>query len=135
MRYRVSNIPLWLDEDDALLTRRAAERLGISPEHLSEALVVRRSLDARKRGHPRWLVNLEVEVEGSIAGTGEDVAPVPAPEPAARPRASAGPAAAHRRRRPGRPLLRLGAAGARRPLGGARPREAGLARGGGTWPS
>jgi uncharacterized protein len=82
VRYRVSNIPLWLDEDDALLTRRAAERLGVSPEHLSEALVVRRSLDARKRGHPRWLVNLEVEVEGAIRGAGDGVAPVPAPEPA-----------------------------------------------------
>ena len=42
---------------------------------------MRRSLDARKRGHPRWLVNLELEVEGAIRGTPEGVTPVPAPEP------------------------------------------------------
>jgi uncharacterized FAD-dependent dehydrogenase len=82
MRYRISNIPLWLDEDESLLTRRAAERLGLSPEHLREALVVRRSLDARKKGHARWLVNVEATVEGEVRGTPADVAPVPAPEPA-----------------------------------------------------
>ena len=81
MRYRVSNIPQWLDEDEAALTRRAAERLGLSVEHLSEVRVVRRSLDARKRGHPRWLVNLEVEVEGTVLCAGSDVTPVSAPEP------------------------------------------------------
>ena len=82
MRYRVSNIPLWLDEDDALLVRRAAERLGVSRASLSDALVVRRSLDARKKGNPRWLVNLEVAVEGEVHGAPADVAPVSAPEPA-----------------------------------------------------
>ncbi len=81
MRYRVSNIPLWLDEDESLLLRRAAERLGVSSGHLSNALVVRRSLDARKRGHPRWLVNLEVELDGAPRGMTQDVTPVPAPEP------------------------------------------------------
>jgi hypothetical protein len=68
LRYRVSNIPLWLDEDESCLVRRAAERLGLSTEHLDEALVVRRSLDARKRGHPRWLINLEVSVAGDVPG-------------------------------------------------------------------
>jgi uncharacterized FAD-dependent dehydrogenase len=81
VRYRVSNLPLWLEEDEAILTRRAAERLGLSVEHLSHAMVVRRSLDARKRGHPRWLVNLEVEVDGDVGIEAEDVVPVPAPEP------------------------------------------------------
>jgi len=81
MRYRVANLPLWLDEDEELLVLRAAERLGLSPAHLSGALVVRRSLDARKKGHPRWLVNLEVEVDGEIAGSPEDVTRTPAPEP------------------------------------------------------
>ncbi|MFY3746613.1 NAD(P)/FAD-dependent oxidoreductase [Anaeromyxobacter sp. Red801] len=83
MRYRVSNIPLWLDEDEALLTRRAAERLGVSAAHLRDALVIRRSLDARKKGHARWLVNLEVTVEGEVRGAGADVTPAPAPEPPA----------------------------------------------------
>jgi uncharacterized FAD-dependent dehydrogenase len=80
LRYRVSNLPLWIDEDDGVLVARVAERLGVSREHLSELLVVRRSLDARKRGHPRWLVNVEVELEGALAGAPTDVAPVSPPE-------------------------------------------------------
>jgi uncharacterized protein len=80
VRYRISNIPLWLDEEDGLLLRRAAARLGLSTEHLREAVVVRRSLDARKKGHPRWLVNLEVTVEGEVVGVPPDVAPAPDPE-------------------------------------------------------
>jgi len=81
VRYRVSNLPLWLDEDGCLLVRRAAERLGVAPEHLSDVLEVRRSLDARKKGHPRWLVNVEVSLEGTVQGAPPDVTPVPAPEP------------------------------------------------------
>ena len=81
MRYRVQNIPLWLDEDDAMLARRAAERLGVQPASLCEVTVVRRSLDARKKGHPRWLVNLEVTLEGALPATPPDVAPAPAPAP------------------------------------------------------
>ncbi len=81
MRYRVSNIPLWLDEDEALLVRRAAERLGVGPDSVSDAAVLRRSLDARKKGHPRWLVNLEVTVEGEVRGSPADVSPAPAPDP------------------------------------------------------
>ena len=82
MRYRISNIPLWLDEDESLLTRRAAERRGLSPAHFRDALVVRRALDARKKGHARWLVNLEVSIEGELRGAPADVALVPAPESA-----------------------------------------------------
>ncbi len=80
MRYRVSNIPLWLDEEEALAVRRAAERLGLSPEHLRDVRVVRRSLDARKKGHLRWLLNLEVTLERPLA-TSADVTPVAPPEP------------------------------------------------------
>jgi len=82
MRYRVSNLLLWLDEDESVLVRRAAERLGLPADALRDARVVRRSLDARRRGHPRWLVNLEVEADGK-ARAGADVAPVPAPAPPA----------------------------------------------------
>src|SRR6266542_1070367 len=81
MRYRVSNVPLWLDEEEDRLVARGAERLGISVEHLSEVLVVRRSLDARKKGHARWLVNVEVTVAGEVRGTPADVAPVAPPDP------------------------------------------------------
>ncbi len=81
MRYRVQNLPLWLDEDEGLLVRRAAERLHVSTEHLRDPLVVRRSLDARKKRHARWLVNLEVTVDGAVAGAPPDVAVVPEPAP------------------------------------------------------
>jgi uncharacterized FAD-dependent dehydrogenase len=81
VRYRVNNLPIWLDEDDSALVGRAAERLGLDPAHVREALVVRRSLDARKKGHPRWLVNVEVTIDGELRGTLADVTPVPAPEP------------------------------------------------------
>jgi uncharacterized FAD-dependent dehydrogenase len=85
LRYRISNIPLWLDEDEALLVRRAAERLGLSQGGLRDLRVVRRSLDARKKGHPRWLVNVEVDVDGAVRGTLADVAVVrdPGPPPSA----------------------------------------------------
>jgi hypothetical protein len=73
MRYRVSNIPLWLDEDEAHIVSRAAERLGVEREHVSDALVVRRSLDARKKGHARWLLNVEVTVAGEVRGGTGDV--------------------------------------------------------------
>ncbi len=81
MRYRVSNIPLWLDEDDSSIVARAAEKLRMSHEHVSDLLVVRRSLDARKKGHARWLVNAEVTVPGEVREVGPDVAPVADPEP------------------------------------------------------
>jgi uncharacterized FAD-dependent dehydrogenase len=80
MRYRISNIPLWLDEDDAQILTRVAERLGLAPEHVSDLLVVRRSLDARKKGHARWLVNVEATIEGQV-GASQDVTPVAPPEP------------------------------------------------------
>jgi hypothetical protein len=81
LRYRVSNVPLRLEEEESLAVRRAAGRLGLSPEHLRDARVVRRSLDARKKGHPRWLLSLEVTIEGALATAPADVAPVAPPEP------------------------------------------------------
>ncbi len=85
MRYRVVNIPLWLDEDEALLARRAAERLGVDAGSLRDLVVVRRSLDARRTGHPRWLVTLEVDLEGALRGAPAEVSPLPPPEPAPAP--------------------------------------------------
>ncbi len=81
MRYRVLNIALWLDEEDQKLTQRAADRLRVSAASLKEVSVIRRSLDARKKGHPRWLVNVEVEVEGAVRPGLADVQLAPAPEP------------------------------------------------------
>ncbi len=98
MRYRVTDVPLWLDEDDAAAMRRAAERLGVEPSSLRDVAVVRRSLDARKKGHPRWLLNLEVGIEGEIPAPPAGVAPAPEPD-----------APAPRVRPPGVPPLVLGA--------------------------
>src|SRR5512134_1534744 len=81
MRYRVSNIPLWLDEEDERILERTAHRLGVSREHVSDVVVVRRSLDARKKGHPRWLLNVEATIEGMLAGSPSGVSEVAAPEP------------------------------------------------------
>lgn len=81
MRYRVSNIPLWLEEDDAVVARRAAERLGLPLGHVSDVLVIRRSLDARRKGHARWLVNVEVTVDGELRAPPPDVSPAPLPTP------------------------------------------------------
>jgi hypothetical protein len=81
LRYRVANIPLWLDEDESRLLARAAERLGLSPGEVRDPVVLRRSLDARKKGHARWLVNVEVEVEGAVRGAPEGVTTAPEPEP------------------------------------------------------
>ena len=81
MRLRVLNIPVWLDEPEAVLLRRAAEKLGVPPGALSGLAVIRRSLDARKKGHLRWLVNVEVEVAAPVAPGRADVSPAPDPEP------------------------------------------------------
>jgi hypothetical protein len=81
MRYRIPNIPLWLDEDESRIVALAAERLGIAPEHVKDLLVVRRSLDARKKGHPRWLLNVEATIESAPASLPTDVQPVAPPEP------------------------------------------------------
>src|SRR5512133_4148581 len=81
MRYRISNIPLWLDEDDSRLRARVAERLGLAPEHVSDLLVVRRSLDARKKGHTRWLLNVEATVAGELSALPPDATALAPPDP------------------------------------------------------
>ncbi len=69
MRYRIPNIPLWLDEPEERIRTRAAEALGISPGKLGELRVVRRSLDARKKGHIRHLLVVDVQLaEGARLG-------------------------------------------------------------------
>ncbi len=88
MRYRIQNLPQRLDEDDETLRRRAAERLSVAPAALRDVVVLRRSLDARKKGQPRWLVSLEVTLDGALPTPPSDVLPAPAP-PGPPPRARA----------------------------------------------
>lgn len=85
--YRVNNVGLWLDEPEELLGQRAAEKLGLRRGDLASVRVVRSVLDARKKGSPRYIYTLEVELaEGRTLGrVPPDVGEVPPlPEPPGR---------------------------------------------------
>jgi uncharacterized FAD-dependent dehydrogenase len=77
VRYRVPSIQLWLDEPPDTLATRVAERLGVRTEALKGVTVARRSLDARRKGHPRWMVDVEAEIDGSLHALPAGVEPVP----------------------------------------------------------
>jgi len=90
MRLRISKLSLWLDEDDVLLHQRAAEALGLDPRLVSAPKVVRRSLDCRKKGHPRFIHVVDVEVpDDARVSLGDDV--VLAPDDPPPPKASRRP--------------------------------------------
>lgn len=84
MRYRINNVGLWLDEPNEQLPAKAAQKLGLRPEDLGNVRVVRSVLDARKKGSPRFIHTLEVELrEGRrLEGLPADVFEVE-PEPPA----------------------------------------------------
>lgn len=67
MGYRIHNLGLWLDEPESLLRTRAAEKLGVGPDALAELRVVRSVLDARKKGSPRYIHSVEVELVPGVA--------------------------------------------------------------------
>jgi uncharacterized FAD-dependent dehydrogenase len=81
VRYRIPGIQLWLDEPPETLARRVSERLGVRPESLKQVSVSRRSLDARRKGHPRWVIDAEVEVEGALHSLPAGVDTISEPEP------------------------------------------------------
>ena len=81
MRYRIPGIHAWLDEPPDVVTRRVAEKLGLRPDDLPEVAIARRSLDARRKGHPRWVIDAEVEIPGGLPSLPPGVEPVPEPEP------------------------------------------------------
>jgi uncharacterized FAD-dependent dehydrogenase len=69
MGYRIHNLGLWLDEPESLLPSRAAEKLGVGAEDVATLRVVRSVLDARKKGSPRYIHSVEVElVPGKTPG-------------------------------------------------------------------
>jgi uncharacterized protein len=87
--WRVNNIGLWLDESSELLASRAAEKLGVTPADLASVRVVRSVLDARKKGSPRYIYTLEVELAGGrppkkIPPDVSEAAPAPEPLPKVR---------------------------------------------------
>jgi hypothetical protein len=81
VRYRVPGIHLWLDEPGDALEQRVSEKLGLAPQSIVGVSVTRRSLDARRKGHPRWVVDVEVELDGALHPLPTSVEPVPAPPP------------------------------------------------------
>jgi hypothetical protein len=85
--YRVNNLALWLDEPDSLLTKKAAEKLGVTAADLSQVRIVRSVLDARKKNSPRYIHTVEVEfAKGKLPKTiPPDVSEVEAPPPPALP--------------------------------------------------
>src|SRR5438128_8432070 len=84
--WRVNNIGLWLDEPNELLGSRAAEKLGLPESEVASVRVVRSVLDARKKGSPRYIYTLEVELAGGVTPRNLPPDVVPAPPPPAPPR-------------------------------------------------
>jgi uncharacterized FAD-dependent dehydrogenase len=67
---RIHNVPLWLGEPEGLLRQRAAQALGVPPAALQSVRTVRTTLDARKKGSPRYVHTVEVTfVEGAAPRT------------------------------------------------------------------
>ena len=60
----VRDLRLAPGEDVSLLRERAAKRLGIRPAEITEAKLVRRSLDARKKDDIHYVCSLAVAVRG-----------------------------------------------------------------------
>jgi uncharacterized protein len=78
-RFRVNNLVRQLDEDEAALRERAAEKLGVDASEFVDFALVRRSLDARHK--PRFMYNVEVELEQakSLEGLPGNVQRAPEP--------------------------------------------------------
>jgi uncharacterized protein len=65
-KYRLNNIPLWIDEPETLIEKRALEKLDLKSGDLKDIRIVRTVLDARKRNHPRYIHTLEVSLASGI---------------------------------------------------------------------
>lgn len=82
MRVRISNLHLWLDEDEELLRDRAGAAVGLPPRRMPMPVVVRRSLDCRRKGHPKFLYIVDVVLpDDTPVRFGGDVQLAPTDEP------------------------------------------------------
>ncbi len=80
MRLRISDLAVWLDEPEDALRARIATRLHRPVEAVPSFVVVKRSLDCRKKGHPRSLYVVELELpdeEGNALEDGPDLSLAP----------------------------------------------------------
>jgi len=61
MRLRIQQVTLPLDASEAVLLQRTARKIGCSPSHLSNLVIIRRSLDVRPRNpEPTHVLTIEV---------------------------------------------------------------------------
>ncbi|HEX8199149.1 MAG TPA: NAD(P)-binding protein [Isosphaeraceae bacterium] len=80
MSLKISNIRLGLDEPEASLPEKLAERLGVGPDAIARWRILRKSLDARRRDELQFVYAAEVELPGDeptlvARDLGPDVAP------------------------------------------------------------
>ena len=58
----IRNLRLAPDEEIGALTARAAKKLGVRPDEIAEAKLVKRSLDARKKEDIHYVCSLAVSL-------------------------------------------------------------------------
>src|SRR5581483_4854026 len=58
----LDNLRLEVEEDESVLAERIAALLGTGPEHVQDARLVRRSLDARRKWDIHWSVAAHARV-------------------------------------------------------------------------
>lgn len=61
---RIGNLKLSLDGDDALLTKKAARVLGLSPRDIRELHIVKKAVDARDKRDVHFVFSVDVAVSG-----------------------------------------------------------------------
>ncbi|MBX3396956.1 MAG: FAD-dependent oxidoreductase [Phycisphaerae bacterium] len=64
MTLLLRNLTLSLDDDDSMLRDRAARRLRIAPDAIREFVIVRRSIDARRKDRIQFVYNVELALAG-----------------------------------------------------------------------
>jgi uncharacterized protein len=67
MSLKLNNIRVGLDEPEAVLPDRIAERLGVGPDAIARWRILRKSLDARQHDAIHFLYSAEVELPGDEA--------------------------------------------------------------------
>jgi hypothetical protein len=78
MALKVSNVRLELDDPEAALPEKIAQRLGVTRDAVSRVRILRKSLDARQQGDLHFIYAAEVELPGDESsilsrGLGRDV--------------------------------------------------------------
>ncbi len=60
---RVSQVPLSLNGDEETLKKKTAKQLGIGTEDIKELVIVRQSIDARKKNRVQYIYSVDILVE------------------------------------------------------------------------